>query len=354
MPSDREEFLSVFQEIASDILERDLPQHHFPEYVTTWIRNLLNENVPGGKLNRGLSVEHSLRQLVEGRQLTSGESFKARVLGWCIELLQAFFLVADDIMDSSVTRRGKPCWYRQPHPMGNSPSETIGTTAINDSFILESLIYRVLRRHFREEPYYADICDLFHDVTLKTTYGQLLDLTSNLPGGRVDLSLFTLDNYYRIVKYKTAFYSFQLPVALAMLLAGLRSTAVNDAADAILLPMGEYFQIQDDFLDCYGAPEVIGKIGRDIEENKCSWLICQALLHASPDQRAQLEEHYGRDAPEHVVVVKKIFADINVTKIFKDYEESSYQALVARIQQTHCLPRGVFLDFLSKIYKRSL
>ena len=30
---------------------------------------------------------------------------------------------------------------------------------------------------------------------------------------------------------------------------------------------------------------VIGKIGRDIEEKKCGWLVCQAPLRATPEQK---------------------------------------------------------------------
>ena len=37
------------------------------------------------------------------------------------------FLVADDMMDASVTRRGGPCWYKLPE---------VQTIAINDAFLL--------------------------------------------------------------------------------------------------------------------------------------------------------------------------------------------------------------------------
>ena len=64
--------------------------------------------------------------------------------------------------------------------------------------------------------------------------------------------------HHLIVVYKTAFYSFYLPVALAMRMAGVKDEAAYKQALDILIPLGEYFQIQDDYLDCYGTPEQIG------------------------------------------------------------------------------------------------
>lgn len=46
--------------------------------------------------------------------------------------------------------------------------------------------------------------------------GQCLDLISTNFGNKPNLNLFTMDRYNALVKYKTAYYTFVLPVTLAM------------------------------------------------------------------------------------------------------------------------------------------
>lgn len=59
-----------------------------------------------------------------------------------------------------------------------------------------------------------------------------------------DLSLFTMDKYEAITKYKTSYYTFQMPVGLALLMTGVDDPETHRQAKTILLEMGEFFQIQ--------------------------------------------------------------------------------------------------------------
>uniref|UniRef100_A0A4W5K8D1 Farnesyl pyrophosphate synthase n=1 Tax=Hucho hucho TaxID=62062 RepID=A0A4W5K8D1_9TELE len=203
--SDPQLFEAQFEELVTELTEQDLTDPVLADALNR-LGEVLHYNTPGGKRNRGLSVIGSLRELVPPTELTQDAVQRALLVGWCIELLQAFFLVADDIMDASVTRRGQPCWYKR---------ERVGLDAINDSFLLEGAIYRLLRRHCRSQPYYVHLLELFTETSFQTELGQALDLMT-APPGQIDLNRFTMERYKAIVKYKTAFYSFYLPVAAAM------------------------------------------------------------------------------------------------------------------------------------------
>ena len=208
------------------------------------------------------------------------------------------------------------------------------------------------------------------ETTFQTELGQLLDTMCD----NLSISDFSLERWTAIVTYKTAFYSFYLSVAFAMVYAGITDQAAYDSARAILIKMGVYFQApppvesaflrsataccaaglgtrlwawgpgllhpsagapqmqgcpdpvsaynaavkpapneggsrcavcmptpqaQDDYLDCYGTPEQIGKIGTDIESKKCGWLFCHAYNGLttppiSPKQKALLDSKYGQ------------------------------------------------------------
>ena len=98
-----------------------------------------------------------------------------------------------------------------------------------------------------------------------TELGQLLD-TTGVAETVDDTFKFDMPYYQKIVHCKTADYTFYLPVACAMSLAGETSPDAYAEARKVCHAIGEYFQIQDDYLDCYGDPEVTGKVGTDIED----------------------------------------------------------------------------------------
>ncbi|XP_044473020.1 farnesyl pyrophosphate synthase-like isoform X1 [Mangifera indica] len=336
----KSKFLEVYRLLKEEVLNDSA--FEFTDVSRQWVERMLDYNVPGGKLNRGLSVVDSYKLLKEGIELTNDEVLLSSALGWCIEWLQAYFLVLDDIMDGSHTRRGHPCWFRLPQ---------IGIIAVNDGIVLRNHIPRILKKYFKGKPYYVDLLDLFNEVEFQTASGQMIDLISTIEGEK-DLTKYSSALHRRIVQYKTAYYSFYLPVACALLMAGKN---LNDHMDVknILIEMGIYFQVQDDYLDCFGTPEMIGKIGTDIEDFKCSWLVVKAMECCDEEQKQLLIENYGKADPACIAKVKELYNIIDLQGAFTEYESESYEKLIKSIEAHPSEAiQALLKSFLAKIYKR--
>jgi farnesyl diphosphate synthase len=348
-PNEKRDFMAVFTDLNRHLSFQDLPEELVP-LLGKHLTKCIQYNVPDGKKNRGFSVPFTYKLLTDKSQHTPENIKLAMVLGWTVEFLQAFFLVADDIMDQSETRRGKKCWYKQPG---------IGLTAFNDSILLEASVYTILKQYFGEKENYMSLVQLYQEVTKYTSLGQALDLLSaetfqHKVGKVHSLDHFTMERYKGIVKYKTSYYSFYLPIALAMQLAEIKDPNLYLRAEHILLSMGHYFQVQDDYLDCFGDPEVTGKLGTDIQDGKCSWLVVMALQRADHKQTKELALRYGSKDEKDVQWVKNLYQDLGLKKLFSKYEAEFYDDIMTMIQQIRGdeLPQQIFHSLLARIYKR--
>uniref|UniRef100_A0A2K6U9R9 Farnesyl pyrophosphate synthase n=1 Tax=Saimiri boliviensis boliviensis TaxID=39432 RepID=A0A2K6U9R9_SAIBB len=338
---EKQDFVQHFSQIVR-VLTEDEMEHPETGDAIARLKEVLEYNAIGGKYHQGVTVLVAFCELVEPRKQDADSLQGALTVGWCVELLQAFFLVTDDIMDSFLTRQRQLCWYQKPG---------VGLDAINDA-ILEVCIYRLLKLYCREQPYYLNLIEFFLQSSYQTEIGQTLDLIT-APQGNVDLGRFTEKRYKSIVKYKTAFYSFYLPVAAAMYMAGIDGKKEHANAKKILLEMGEFFQIQDDYLDLFGDPSVTGKLGTDIQDNKCSWLVVQCLQRPTLEQHQILKESYGQKEAENVAQVKALYEELDLPAVFLQYEEDSYNHIMGLIERYAApLPPAIFLGLACKIYKQ--
>ncbi len=308
---------------------------------------MLNYNCVGGKAFRGVQVVTAVKKCCEFQKKDFEAVRKAAfALAWGVEVLQACFLVADDIMDKSQTRRGQPCWYLVP---------TVQMDAMNDTLIIESFMYHLLETYVTDKDTYLTVLKLFQNVSLKTQLGQMLDLTSQ-PQGRKGLDVlnsFSLDLHARIVKYKTAYYTFYLPMACGLVLGGIGGEKELKATEEICVELGEKFQIQDDYLDCYGDPKMIGKIGTDIQDHKCTWLLAQALLIVNSAQRKVIEENLGHEEPEKVAAIKALYNELDIPSIYAKQEEASLNRLTALLEKHASLvPADLFKPIIKRVHGR--
>ena len=143
--------------------------------------------------------------------------------------------------------------------------------------------------------------------------------------------------------------------------------------EEILLSIGHFYQVQNDYKNCFGDPNTTSKIkGTDIEEGKCTWLVVSALDNWTPSQRKIIEvsnkstkvyvlnynfrsfdvqqKNYGSKDFESVSRIKNLYADLELPKMYFTFIKSSYELLLADISKLKHkgLSTFIFKTYLNK------
>lgn len=241
----------------------------------------------GGKRLRGTLVKlgyEIAKNRKEGLRETEGLEQEILKPAAAFEIFQTAILAHDDVIDKSVTRRGKPTLYQQ---LGGNHYGISQTICLGDIgfFLAEKLI--------NDSDFPVDKKNKalvsFIETMLQTGLGQMLDVKlSNLPGDKNEGDILT------VFRLKTARYTLVGPMQLGAILGG-----ANDRLLGKLREFGESlgiaFQIQDDILGIFGSEETLGKsVISDIEEGKVTLLLLYAKKHASRLQQQFLEKNYGK------------------------------------------------------------
>ncbi|GIY11320.1 farnesyl pyrophosphate synthase [Caerostris darwini] len=319
------------------------------EDALKWCAKVFDYNVKNGKKIRGIALLKAYCSYAFNmdddtwNKWDSNGWTSAVILAWCVELLQAYFIVLDDIMDQSILRRGELCWYKKPD---------VGLCAINDGLLLQCGVYKLLEKHFAGSECYNNVLHEFLQITHKTVYGQCLDMLFNPINQKPRYEKFTFDNYQTLVEYKTSNYTFGLPVHLAMHLVGGSSAEDFNFTRKLCFKLGLYFQSQDDYLDCFGNSKITGKFGNDIREGKCTWFSAKFLEEASETDKKQFLDNYGNEDKESIAKVLQLYKSSSMLEKFEQFDELLHSEIVSLINSMDSIKGGLFYNLFSQLRKR--
>ncbi|KAF2882273.1 hypothetical protein ILUMI_23893 [Ignelater luminosus] len=329
---ERQEYKSYFTYVVDDLKKM---HEEFPDFQKHYV-TLLQDNVPHYKQATGFTVVAAYKSFEPLHNLTPESIRLANILGWCVDMYLCSFIMVDDIMDSSETRFGLPCWYKK---------EGIGMRAITDCYLVENSPYMILKKHFSNQSCYGSLIELFRKVNFKATMGQTLDMQAVLDG-KPQFDLFTRNVYQSMVRNKSGYPFFVLPTVSAMHFTGKYREEFYKNLKSVLLRLGEYLQVQNDISDCYGNPEVTGKKGNDIQEGRNTWLIVKALEDGTLTQREIIKQHYGKPSLESEEKIQVVYNSLHILDKFLQYEEETYRNICNDVLK---LPDESFHNYLLNV-----
>lgn len=204
--------------------------------------------------------------------------------GAALELLHAFALFHDDVMDGSESRRGRPTAHRS-HADGHRDRGWAGESrrfGEGVAILVGDLAFVYADLLLQGAP--VEAWEVWNELRIELNVGQYLDVVGSASSERRRAQA------ERICRYKSGKYTIERPLHLgAVLAAPHRRDELLPVLSRYGLPLGDAFQMRDDVLGAFGAESVTGKpVGDDLREGKPTPLMAMATERATTTQRAVL------------------------------------------------------------------
>ncbi len=226
--------------------------------------------------------------------------------GAAFELLHAFALFHDDVMDGSATRRGTRTthlvfadhhgaheWTGEARRFGEGVAILVGDLA----FVYADQL-------LRGAP--DSVWEVWSELRIELNVGQYLDILGTARRERDPTTA------QRIARYKSGKYTVERPLHVGALLAAPdRGAELLPALSAYGLPLGDAFQMRDDVLGAFGDQALTGKpVGDDLREGKPTALLALATRAATAAQATLLGRVGTPDlAADEVRAIQQVLID---------------------------------------------
>jgi len=202
-----------------------------------------------------------------------------------IELLHAFMLAHDDLVDRSNTRRGEPTLHRRlGRVAAANPESTLGDDL---SLIAGDLLHAQAHRVMALTPWPADraqrLLGEWFEMVMATGFGQWADtLNDGAALARLDAS-----DILAVAEAKTAHYTLAGPMCFGAILAGAPAAAV-EALGTYGRALGTAFQIRDDLMDLCDPLRLGKETADDLGRGRISVPLAIALERSHPADAERL------------------------------------------------------------------
>lgn len=205
--------------------------------------------------------------------------------GAAIEMLHAFALFHDDVIDDAATRRGHETTHRrmsaQHHEDGlagesRRHGEGVAVLVGDIAYSLSDLLMNELPKEARP---------FWNDLRLEMNVGQFLDTLAAAQ------QQFDVAHALTVARFKTAKYTIERPLHIGALAADAeRGRELLGVLSDYGLALGAAFQLRDDILGAFGDETTTGKsVGGDFREGKPTVLISIAMQSTDPSHREVLD-----------------------------------------------------------------